>query len=406
EKGLPLINKEETLTDNAGNTMWIETHRHPIKNEEGEVIGIVGTMVDITERKEIEKVLQASEEKFKTMAEFGNDWEYWIDTNSKFIYVSPAVKRITGYSPQEFYDDTDILQKIIHPEDIFTFSEHQHNSIDDKIDAIDFRIITKKGETRWIGHACQEIVNAKGKRLGRRGSNRDITERIHLEDDLKGERKKLASILEGANVGTWEWNVKSGETIFSERWANIIDYTLEELSPISIETWLKFVHPDDLKKSRELLDKHFKGELDYYKCEIRMLHKNGNWVWVLDRGKVMTWTNDGKPLMMFGTHSDITDRIQAEIDKHKMEKIKGVVEMAGAAAHELNQPMQSILMLSEYISLTMDKSDPNFKNIEKISQGIKRLGKLTKKIQLVATESSYSTKDYIAGEKIVDLESV
>ena len=130
--------------------------------------------------------------------------------------------------------------------------------------------------------------------------------------DLETERNRLSDIINGTRAGTWEWNVQTGETVFNERWAKIIGHTLEEISPVSIETWKKFTHLDDLKQSAELLEKHFSRELDYYEYESRMKHKNGEWVWVLDRGKVMTWTDDGKPLIMMGTHQDITERKQAE----------------------------------------------------------------------------------------------
>jgi PAS domain S-box-containing protein len=129
-------------------------------------------------------------------------------------------------------------------------------------------------------------------------------------DDVVEARDRFKSVLEGTNVGTWEWNIQTGEAIFNERWAEIIGYTLDELSPISIETWIKFGHPEDVEKSGELLRQHFEGEKDYYECEARMKHKNGQWVWVLDRGKVSKWTADGKPLLMSGTHQDVTERKQ------------------------------------------------------------------------------------------------
>ncbi|MFO7748582.1 MAG: PAS domain S-box protein [Desulfobacteraceae bacterium] len=134
----------------------------------------------------------------------------------------------------------------------------------------------------------------------------DVTEHKLAKEALRRERERLASIIEGTNVGTWEWNVQTGETIFNERWAEIIGYSLEEISPVSINTWMKFVHPDDVKTSEKLLQRHFSGELNYYECEARIRHKNGEWVWVLDRGKVAAWTEDGKPLHMMGTHQDIT----------------------------------------------------------------------------------------------------
>jgi len=142
--------------------------------------------------------------------------------------------------------------------------------------------------------------------------------RKQAEDALENEKRRLASIIEGTRAGTWEWDVQTGETIFNERWAGIIGYTLGEISPMSIETWKKYAHPDDLQKSDELLERHFRRESEGYECEIRMKHKNGDWVWVLDRGKVASWTGEGKPLWMFGTHQDITERKHGEEALHHL----------------------------------------------------------------------------------------
>ena len=109
-------------------------------------------------------------------------------------------------------------------------------------------------------------------------------------------------------AATWEWNVQTGEAILNDIWAKIIGYTLEELAPTSIKKWEELVHPDDLKYSRELLERHFSGEIPFYDCKYRMRHKDGHWVWVQDCGQLITRTDAGKPLMMFGTHADVTAR--------------------------------------------------------------------------------------------------
>ena len=140
------------------------------------------------------------------------------------------------------------------------------------------------------------------------------------EQKLHVQKQRAEYIIEGTNVGTWEWNVQTGETVFNERWADIIGYTLEELAPISIDTWAKYCHPDDLERSNALLQKCFRGEETYYHCEARMRHKNGTWIWVLDRGKIASWTPDGKPEWMFGTHQDITERKQAELALRESER--------------------------------------------------------------------------------------
>ena len=92
----------------------------------------------------------------------------------------------------------------------------------------------------------------------------------------------------------------------------MIGYTLEEISPVNIETCRKYTHPDDLIVSDRLLKKHFKGESDYYQCELRMKHKNGDWIWVLDRGKVYQRDEDGNALFMSGAHTNITLRRQTD----------------------------------------------------------------------------------------------
>ena len=140
----------------------------------------------------------------------------------------------------------------------------------------------------------------------------DLTERKRAEDALRDMHWRLESILKGACVGTWEWNVQTGEMVFNEVWTQMLGYTLDELSPITLKTWKTLVQPDDLKQAMELAGRHFAGELPNYECEYRMQHKDGHWVWIHDSGRVITCSGDGRPLMMFGTHTDITRRKRAE----------------------------------------------------------------------------------------------
>jgi PAS domain S-box-containing protein len=139
-----------------------------------------------------------------------------------------------------------------------------------------------------------------------------VLARTRAGEKLREEHGRLANILWGTSVGTWEWNVQTGETRFNDRWAEMIGYSLAEISPVSIKTWEKFTHASDFARSGEALERYFRGETPYYECDCRMRHKNDHWVWVLDRGKVVTWTEDRKPLWMAGTHLDITERKQAE----------------------------------------------------------------------------------------------
>ncbi len=144
-----------------------------------------------SELEQSEKALSENEEKFKTVADFTYDWEFWIRSDYSYIYVSPAVERITGYTPQEFYDDKEILNEIIHPDDLSLYQHHMQQDIDCETKVIDFRIITRKGDIRWISHACQKVINEEGEPLGRRASNRDVTTTVLAEQEKTALRKQL-----------------------------------------------------------------------------------------------------------------------------------------------------------------------------------------------------------------------
>lgn len=124
---------------------------------------------------------------------------------------------------------------------------------------------------------------------------------------LAQERENLDAVLSGANLGTWRWNVQTGEAIFNSRWAEIVGHSLAELAPVSVNTWLSLTHPDDLIIAKEELEKHFRAELEFYESQYRMKHKLGHWVVVFARGRVISFTDDRKPLWMSGTHGDITE---------------------------------------------------------------------------------------------------
>jgi len=118
----------------------------------------------------------------------------------------------------------------------------------------------------------------------------------------------LDLVIQATGVGTWDWQVQTGELTFNSRWAEIVGYTLEELHPIQFSTWSNNLHFDDFKKAQGLLAQHFDGELALYEVELRMKHKLGHYVWVQASGKLIEKDSEGKPKRMIGTHLDITER--------------------------------------------------------------------------------------------------
>ncbi|MDC0335314.1 PAS domain S-box protein [Pseudodesulfovibrio sp.] len=150
---------------------------------------IAGLFWDITDRKRTEKSLLEREERYRTVADFTHDWEFWIGPDGSFLYVSPSFERVTGYRPEELKRDPALLfDTIVHPidrDDVQTAL--MDGLLSDELLAFDFRIVTRAGDVRWIGHVSQAVYDDKGDPLGRRASNRDIT---GLKDTLQALKDK------------------------------------------------------------------------------------------------------------------------------------------------------------------------------------------------------------------------
>jgi PAS domain S-box-containing protein len=319
-----------------------------LRDEEGEPLCFLYVQRDITERKQTEKNLQDSENRYRSVFEGSADGIMIADEETKMIlFANSSQCAMLGYTEAQL-KTMNISE--IHPADTFqdTLAKFERQGRREITLIENIQCLRKNGEIFYADINSNAVnVNGRinvigffrdisGRRLAEQKINelntnleikieerttqlaktnenlfKEIENRKVAEADLTHQKQRLADIIEGTNVGTWEWNVQTGETIFNKQWAGILGYTPDEIAPVSIQTWMKFAHPDDLAASGELLEKHFNGDLDYYSYESRMKHKNGEWVWVLDRGKVHTWDKGGKPLLMSGTHQDISESKRA-----------------------------------------------------------------------------------------------
>jgi PAS domain S-box-containing protein len=296
----------EQFTTESGKDFWLDWEVRPWYINEDEIGGILFSFYDVTEK----RALQIQNERYKMDMELSNEaavigtWQTDIVNNK--VTWSKVTKQIHGV-PADFEPNVSIgLLFYKEGKSRETVTKTFQNTLEtgEGFD-LELQIVTANNETKWI-RTIGLTEMKEGKCVRVYGTFQDINERKLQELKIKEESLKMENLLKGTNAGTWEWNVQTGETKFNERWAEIIGYTLEELSPISIDTWVKYSHPDDLEKSNEALQKHFTGQTPYYEIECRMKHKDGSWIWVVDRGKVLSWTEDGKPLIMFGTYIDIT----------------------------------------------------------------------------------------------------
>jgi len=162
----------------------------------------------------------------------------------------------------------------------------------------------------------------------------------------------LSAIIESSGAGTWEWNVQTGETRFNATWAAIVGYTLEEFAPISIKTWEQLSHPDDIAESARQLQLHFDGHAQTYRCDARMRHKNGHWVWVRDTGRVISWTADGQPEWMVGMHFDITDEKTAERQARETEQnLRRIIDSSPTTIFVWDLTSDKLHLYGEHVEL-------------------------------------------------------
>ncbi len=187
----------------GGRVVWVRDIVK-LKAEDGEIREVVGVLVDITERKQAEESLRLSEQRYRTVADYTYDWEYWIGPDGKMIYVSPSCERITGYSAEDFIRDPGLVLSVVHPDDRERFRDHldEPNLPDREVCQDDYRIITRGGEVRWINHSCRSVKGEDGTCLGRRAGNRDITDRVTAMEEKAKVEAQLRHAQKMEAIGT------------------------------------------------------------------------------------------------------------------------------------------------------------------------------------------------------------
>ncbi|MFD0752258.1 PAS domain S-box protein [Mucilaginibacter calamicampi] len=136
---------------------------------------------------------------------------------------------------------------------------------------------------------------------------------VNAQESSENQLQRFKKIIDGAGMGTWEHNLQTHELIYNEHWANMIGYRIADLQPITVETWRTLIHPEDLPRARQKMYEHLEGKARFYEIEVRFKHRDGRWVWVLDKGSVATFTADGKPEWIMGSIQDITERKNNEL---------------------------------------------------------------------------------------------
>ncbi len=181
-----------------GTSVYTEVITSYYINPESGKVEARGVSRDISERKWAEAALRESEEKYRTVAEFTYDWESWLAPDGSYHYISPSCERISGHTATEFLVNPQLMLQITHPDDQSKIMVHHyavgHEAREQNLE-LDFRIITPYGEIRWIAHSCTAVYASDGQYLGRRESNRDITTRKKVEEQVQADQIELKRLL-------------------------------------------------------------------------------------------------------------------------------------------------------------------------------------------------------------------
>lgn len=267
---------------------------------------------DISVRKQMERKLSISEERFRRAQNYANigTWEWNIKTNA--LYWSDRVAPLFGYGENEQETCYEKFINAVHPDDRQMVEQAIRQCFDMATPYfVEHRVVWPDGQIRWVSEHGDVVRDTAGNPIRMLGLVQDINIRKQTEHKLKDSEERLSVAIEGAGDGIWDWNIATNEMQFSSLYAQMLGYQVEELKAHA-DTWIDSVHPDDLAWVKSNLDDYLNGTIPKYEIELRLRCKDNAWKWILCRGKIVNRDRHDKPIRMTGIHTDISARKKLE----------------------------------------------------------------------------------------------
>ena len=327
------LRAERRLTRKDGATVWALIATSVVRDKAtGAALYLIVQLEDITLRKQAEAALAESESRWNFALESAGQgvWDVNLATGKSFH--SAKWKAMLGYADDEIDDDDTLLWlDLVHPEDRdrVVALEKSFSDGQTEIFECEFRVRHKDGHYLWVLDRGRIVArDPAGRPLRKIGTYTDITEMRRQADAIRAAENRWSFALDSAGQGVWDFNVRTRTSYYSPMWKALLGYADDEIGIDDSGYWLTLVHPDDLPAVAEANRRHLCGESDRFECEFRMAHKDGHWVWILDRGRVIERDADGAPVRMIGTHTDISRQKEAE---QEIRRLSHRLQLAAAA---------------------------------------------------------------------------
>ncbi len=270
-----------------------------------------GVVRDISERKALEAALRAKQADLVRAQSVARVGSWRLDLRRNVLEWSDETYRVFNVplGTQMTYER---FLACVHPDDRAFVDRAWRAALRGQPYDIEHRVVAD-GRVKWVREKADLELDEHREVIGGIGITQDITERKQYEEELREARERFELALRGADLGAWDWSIETGRVVFNPRWAEMRGYRVDEITP-HVDTWIAGVHPEDWPRVQERLEDYLRGHAAEYSVEHRVRTKSGNWIWILDRGKVFARNPRGEPIRMVGTQLDITSRKRAEDD--------------------------------------------------------------------------------------------